>query len=89
MASAILQKPNGKPFDLEVGTFTYVDDPELVVQFFTNRKGKLFVQGLKSGTYSVKLLSEEYSNFTVEIPKDVQSPFHMGTIILKRANKEK
>lgn len=84
MASAILLRPNSKPFDLEVGTFTYVDDPELVVQFFTNRKGKLFVQGLKSGTYSVQLLSEEYANFTIDIPKDAQSPYKLGTITLKQ-----
>ncbi|MAA80601.1 MAG: hypothetical protein CL916_15200 [Deltaproteobacteria bacterium] len=84
MASAILHKPNEKPFDLEVGTCTYVDDPTLVVQFFTNRKGKLLVQGLKSGTYSVQLLSNEYADFTIEVPKDAQSPFNLGTITLKR-----
>ena len=38
MASATLLKPNGEPCDLEVGTFTYVKDPDVQsYNFFTNR----------------------------------------------------
>ena len=89
MAKAILLRPNGEPFDLEVGTFTYVDDPELKIQFFTNRSGTLFVQGLKSGEYTVEILGDTYANFTIEIPKDAQSPFDLGSFKLQVKKIEK
>ena len=68
MASTTLLKPNGKPFDLEVGTFINIANPDLKVQFFTNRSGTLFVQGLQSGDYRVELLGDEYADFTLTIP---------------------
>jgi outer membrane usher protein len=88
MASAILLKPNGKPFDLEVGTFIFENDPTLQVQFFTNRMGKLFVQGLKSGDYKVEILGSQYANFTVSIPEEVTSPYQLGIITLEIEERE-
>ena len=38
-----------------------VKDPTLQIQFFTNRSGTLFVQGLESGDYRVKLLGDEFA----------------------------
>ena len=83
MASTTLLKPDGKPFDLEVGTFINVKDPTLQIQFFTNRSGRLFVQGLESGDYRVKLLGDEFADFTLTIPKGVESPIYLDTITLK------
>lgn len=82
IAQATLMKPNGEPLEMDVGYFIYVDDPELTVQFFTNRHGRLFVQGLKSGEYTVDLLGDAYEVFTVTIPKGVESPFDLGEITL-------
>ena len=50
MATAVMLQPNGQPFDLEVGHFTNVKKSGLVYKFFTNRTGRLYVQGLKSVT---------------------------------------
>ena len=58
MATATFMKSNGQPFDLEVGYFINAKEPELKVQFSTNRTGKLFVQGLKSGTYTVEFVAK-------------------------------
>ena len=88
MASATLQNSDGKPLDLEVGSFVYVQDPSLKVQFFTNRTGKLFVQGLKTGTYKLELIGDAYLAVTVEVPKDAKSPFQLGTITLEPKPKE-
>ena len=83
MASATLLKPNGTPYGLEVGKFVCVEDPKLTVQFFTNRNGKLFVQGLKSGEYRIELLGETYADFTLTVPNDGQTPRDLGTITLQ------
>ena len=72
---------------MEVGTFINVSDPTLQVQFFTNRSGTLFVQGLQSGDYRVKLLGDEYADFTLTIPKDVESPIYLDTVTLKAKKK--
>ena len=82
MASAVLLKPNGKPFDLEVGNFVSVHDPSLKVQFFTNRSGKLFVQGLTSGQYRIELLGNTYADVLLAVPKSAASPVDLGTITL-------
>lgn len=82
IAQATLLRPDGQPLEMDVGYFIYVEDPELTVQFFTNRRGRLFVQGLKSGEYTVDLLGDTYETFVVTIPKGVESPFDLGEIAL-------
>jgi len=82
IAQATLLKPDGKALEMDVGYFVYVEDPELKVQFFTNRSGRLFVQGLKSGEYTIDMLGDRYETLTVTIPKGVESPFDLGELIL-------
>jgi hypothetical protein len=89
MATATFLKSNGQPFDLEVGYFINAKEPELKVQFFTNRTGKLFVQGLKSGTYTVEFVSSKYQSLTLTIPKDAESPLDLGVITISESKKKK
>ena len=88
MATAVMLQPNGQPFDLEVGHFTNVKNPELSVQFFTNRTGRLYVQGLKSGDYTIEFVGNKYTKLIITIPKDAESPLDLGTIMLQPQQKE-
>ena len=88
IAQATLLKPDGEPLEMDVGYFVHVEDPELTVQFFTNRSGRLFVQGLKSGDYTIDMLGDRYETLTVTIPKDVKSPFDLGEITLTITEQE-
>ncbi len=85
MARATLQKPDGTPFDLNVGSFVYSEDPELRVRFFTNQSGGLFVSGLIAGTYTIELLGDAYAPLTVEVPKVEDAPIDLGTLTLSFA----
>lgn len=89
MATATLLKNSGEPFDLEVGFFVNVKDPTLKSQFFTNRTGKLFVQGLQSGDYTVQFVNDKYQSLTLTIPKDAESPLDLGIITILESKQEK
>ena len=82
IAQATLLESDGKPVARDVGYFIYVDDPTLKIQFFTNGDGRLFVQGLKSGEYTIQMLSEGYEPIVVNIPKGVKSPYKLGELTL-------
>lgn len=85
MATTILLKPNGDVLDLEVGTFTHVQYPDVEIQFFTNRNGKLYVIGLMPGEYEITILGNSYEKYSITIPKNAQSPFDLGTITLTKS----
>ena len=82
IAQATLLKSDGNPVARDVGYFIYVEDPTLKIQFFTNGDGRLFVQGLKSGEYTIQMLSEGYEPIVVTIPKGVKSPYKLGELTL-------
>lgn len=84
MASVTLLKPNGDVLDLDVGTFTHVNHPDVSIQFFTNRTGKVYVMGLMPGEYDINIIGNPYETYTITIPKNAESPFDLGTITLRK-----
>ena len=83
MASMFLLTPEGKPYELKVGTMVSIEDPQLTVQFFTNRQGKLFVQGLRAGEYRVELLGDTFADFTITVPKSKEILIDLGRVTLE------
>ena len=57
----------GEPVALEAGIIQSTSDPGAKISFFTNRTGRLVGEGLKPGTYAVRLLSDD-REATVTIP---------------------
>ncbi len=82
MARAILNKPDGTPLDLNVGTFVSSKYPDLQVQFFTNQSGGLFVMGLTAGVYTIEILGDAYAPLTVKVPKSKDALVDLGTLTL-------
>ncbi len=88
IAQATLLNAAGKPVERDVGYFIYVEDPSMKIQFFTNSSGRLFVQGLKSGGYTIEMLGERYEPIVVTIPKGVESPYQLGDLTLTLQEKK-
>ena len=79
----LLTLPDGSPMGLAVGKIESLDDPDFdTVTFFTNRKGKFSVSGLKPGRYEVRMHSNPDATIRIEIPRGTVGRFNVGGVRL-------
>jgi len=80
----VLNIHEGKAAHLETGKLISLDDPDQGTHsFFTNRKGKFYIDKLKPGTYQLHLFAYPKSILTIEIPTDVAGIYDIGNIGIK------
>ncbi len=80
---ATIEDANGAPVSLQAGRLVAIDDadfqPALV---FTNRIGRIAVEGLKPGRYRLELFSAPDRPIRVVIPDDAAGQFDLGPLVL-------
>jgi outer membrane usher protein len=82
----LLTLPDGEPMALEAGKVASIDDPDFEpVMFFTNRKGKFSVPGLKPGRYEVRMHSSPESPIRIDIPENTVGRYDVGGVRLPTA----
>ena len=78
-----LQTAAGEPVALQAGRVVSLDDPEFVPALvFTNRIGRLAVEGLRPGRYRLELFSAADRPIDFRIPDDAVGPFEIDTLVL-------
>jgi len=79
--SGTLQTVDGKPVALQAGEVTKASD-EKPLTFFTNREGKFYLEGLKSGSYTLRMHADESIVTRFEIPSHKHGLYEIGTLRL-------
>ena len=74
----------GQPVSLVAGQARRSDDPEAEpIAFFTNRKGRFRIDGLRPGRHEITLFRDAGGGFTVVVPDDAVGLHEVGTIIVE------
>lgn len=83
VATGVLETVGGEPLRLRAGTITAESaKAEEPIEFFTNRAGRFSADGLKPGTYTVRLNEAPDQAVQFEIPADKVGAFEIGTLRL-------
>lgn len=83
---AKLTEIDGADLGFKTGYVSSVSNPREQHQFFTNRSGSMFVEGLASGQYEIKLDDFRHNEIILEIPADVTGFYRVGTLTLEASN---
>lgn len=91
----VLLDPEGKPVPLAAGVLHRTDgkgakaanakDPKAgqEVQFFTNRKGRFRVEGVRPGEWQMQLTGVPHKPIPVTVPAEAEGMFPLGTLKLE------
>ncbi|MCH9012967.1 MAG: fimbrial biogenesis outer membrane usher protein [Proteobacteria bacterium] len=81
LLDGILQDADGAPRALQAGEVRTLDAPEReAIPFFTNRRGRFRVNGLRPGRYELSLFAEPKAVLGVEIPAQTEGLFNVGVL---------
>lgn len=81
LLAGVLNIREGELASLETGKLIALDDNQQDARpFFTNRKGKFYVDRLKPGKYQLQLFSFPKDTITIEIPEDTVGIYDIGNI---------
>ena len=81
LLAGVLNIREGELASLETGKLIALDDNQQDARpFFTNRKGKFYVDRLKPGKYQLQLFSFPKDTITIEIPEDTAGIYDIGNI---------
>ena len=84
LLDGIVQDRTGAPVALVVGEARRVDDGEAeAITFFTNRKGRFRIDGLRPGGYRITLARDDGGSFIVEVPEDTVGLYKIGIVTLE------
>lgn len=76
-----LTDANGEPIDLLTGTATELAAPKRAgISFFTGRKGKFGVQGLRAGKWHIELATEPPTMFELDVVENASGIVRAGTL---------
>lgn len=78
-----LRAPDGSPVALLSGVLRPRDGAGKEVQFFTNRKGRFRVEGLRPGRYDLSVFGLEARPFAIDIPADADGVIPLGDVKLE------
>lgn len=79
-----LVAPDGKPISLQTGDIIQISQTNgLTKPFFTNRKGRFMIDGLKPGTYKINTASGLTTGSIITIPENTEGLYNGGAIIAK------
>ncbi len=80
---SMVQTAAGEPVALQAGRVVSLDDPEFVPALvFTNRIGRLAVEGLRPGRYRLELFSAAERTIEFRIPDDAVGQFEIDILLL-------
>jgi outer membrane usher protein len=82
-ASGYLKRLSGEPIEYRQGR-VLVDDEQ--IEFFTNKQGRFFIQGLRPGIYTVELYGLQISPVVISIPESDTSLIDLGEITVMPNN---
>jgi outer membrane usher protein len=80
---ATLLNRRGHPLALSTGYLSREDNPTKKIPFFTNREGKVFVNGLKEGRYELYINNKNLKT-RVSIPPSSEPIEDLGVLQLKK-----
>ena len=81
LLAGVLNIREGELASLETGKLIALDDNQQDARpFFTNRKGKFYIDRLKPGKYQLQLFSFPKDTITIEIPEDTAGIYDIGNI---------
>ncbi len=81
LLDGILQDANGAPLALQAGELRALDAPDReTIPFFTNRRGRFRVDGLRPGRYELSLFADPDSVLGVEIPSETEGLVDVGVL---------
>ncbi len=81
LLAGVLNIREGELASLETGKLIALDDSQQDARpFFTNRKGKFYIDRLKPGKYQLQLFSFPKDTITIEIPEDTAGIYDIGNI---------
>jgi outer membrane usher protein len=82
-ASGYLKRLSGEPIEYRQGR-VLVDDKQ--IEFFTNKQGRFFIQGLSPGKYLVQLYGLSTQPIIITIPESDSSLINLGEIKVVLSN---
>lgn len=80
LLTGTLEKNDGSPLSLQAGEFIPSDAKAERVEFFTNRRGRFSVDGLRPGIYDVQLFDQTLATFRIEIPRKKTGTHDLGAL---------
>jgi outer membrane usher protein len=79
----VLETAKGAPVSLQSGQIVFLDEPGMPpIEVFTNRKGKFMAEGLKPGTFELRLLGDAQPKVRFVIPKGKAGLYDIGSLAL-------
>jgi len=74
---------DGTPIGLAAGEIRPIGiEGQSATPFFTNRRGKFRVDGLRPGSYAIMLFGREDATRTIEIPQEAEGLLELGAITM-------
>jgi outer membrane usher protein FimD/PapC len=84
MIGALIDQASSKPLGLVAGEAIYQNDPDIPpIIFFSNRKGRFAISGMRPGDYQLKLATQPERNLRVVVEKGANALLRMGDIKVK------
>ncbi|MCV3264388.1 carboxypeptidase-like regulatory domain-containing protein [Vibrio harveyi] len=78
-----MKRLSGEPIEYRQGR-VLVDDEQ--IEFFTNKQGRFFIQGLRPGIYTLELYGLQTSPVVISIPESDTSLIDLGEITVMPNN---
>jgi outer membrane usher protein len=83
LLGGVLQTADGVPVPLQAGEVAFLEEPTRKPQlFFTNRKGRFRVEGLKPGRYAVQTYADPQATIYITIPEGQLGLYDIGPLKL-------
>jgi len=74
---------DGRVLSLQAGEIFSLDRPnDPAITFFTNRKGRFVIEGLRPGTYRVEMFLAREAVLQITIPEDASGLYELGSFTL-------
>ncbi len=74
---------DGTPLSLQAGRIISLDDPDFEpALLFTNRVGRIAIEGLRPGRYRIEFLSNASQSIELRIPDDAAGQYDAGGLVL-------
>jgi outer membrane usher protein len=81
--AGLLEDGEGQPVPLQAGELVDPQQPSRKpLSFFTNRRGRFYVEGARSGSWELRLFAAPEAAVKVEVPKDKVGLLDLGTLKL-------
>lgn len=79
LLSGVLETADGAPVSLQAGEISSLNEPKMKsIEVFTNRKGKFMAEGLKPGSFELRLFVDPQALVRFEIPKGKAGLYDLG-----------